>query len=132
MAIENMERSTKFSQLEHINGASYQVVYAGFQQENGIPITFQVNTRCECAGNGPCCNAIHTFVITMQALDDVNYKSSILAEVPSSVRDLEVQTFNHANSDDWMIVPWSEVVRFLQGEMDGFQLWSEVTPVPNP
>jgi hypothetical protein len=131
MAIEDMERSTKFTQLEHINGASYQVVYAGFQQVNGVSAIFQINTRCECAGNAQCCSSLHTFVITMEAMDDVNYESLILGEVPQSVSDLKVVTFDHTAQKDGMTVPWLQVVSFLQGNLDGFRLWSEVTPVPN-
>ena len=132
MAIEDMERSTKFNMLEHINGASYQVVYAGFQQENGVSIVLQVNTRCECANNAVCCSPTHTFVITMQAMDDANYQDSILSQVPSSVTKMEVQCLDHANSSVGMSVPWAEVLRFLQDNLDGFQLWSMVTPVPAP
>ena len=130
MAIEDMERSTKYNMLEHIDGASYQVVYAGFQQENGVPVTLQVNTRCECANNATCCSDVHTFVITMQALDDTNYQGLILGLVPSSVTWMEVQYYEHANKLSTMSVPWGEVMRFLQDNLDGFRLWSEVTPVP--
>ena len=132
MAIEDMERSTKFNQLEHINGASYQVVYVGFQHENGVPVTLQVQTRCECAGNGDCCSPTHTFVITMQAMDEATYEPLILERVPLTVRNLEVLTFDHTIPAGGALVPWLDVVSFLQGTLDGFRLWFEVTPVPNP
>jgi len=136
MAIEDMERSTKFSMLEHINGASYQVVYVGFQPEGGVPTTLQVNTRCECAGNAQCCNTMHTFVITMQAMDEVihsgNYSPAILNEIPSTLTEMEVQCFDHTNFLGKMTMPWSDVVSFFQGNLDAFRLWSEVTPSANP
>lgn len=128
MAIEDMERSTKFNMLEHINGSSYQVVYAGFKQENGVPTIFQLKVRCECAENAPCCNPMHTFVVTMQAMDDAYYEPLILSGVPSSVMNLEVQCFDHTIFSGRMTVPWQKVVRFLQDDLDGFRLWAEVTP----
>ena len=135
MSIEDMERSTKFNMLEHINGASYQVVYVGFQPENGIPTTLQVNTRCECAGNAQCCSPLHTLMITMQAMDDGIYEPLILSEVPSSVTEMEVQCFDHTNFSGSMTMPWSDVITFLQSDleghgMDGYRLWYEVTPEP--
>lgn len=132
MAIEDMERSTKFNQLEHINGASYQVVYVGFRPENGVPAILQVNARCECANNAQCCSPTHTFVITMQAMDDVYYEPLILNQVPSTVTKMEVQCFDHASPSGTMSVPWADVLTFLQGNLDGFQLWYKVTPVPVP
>jgi hypothetical protein len=132
MAIEDMERSTKFNQLEHINGAIYQVVYVGFQQENGVPTTLQVDTRCECGGEPQCCSPTHTFIITMQAMDDVTYEPLIMNVVPTSVRTLQVSTFDHATWTGGKTVPWPDVVSFLQGNLDGFRLWFEVTPAASP
>lgn len=136
MAIEDMERSTKFTMLEHINGASYQVVDVGFQPENGVPSTLQINTRCECAGNAECCNPMHTFVITMQAIDEVihNPKYGPLdpSVMPTSLTEMEVQCFDHTNFSGKMTMPWSDVVSFFQGYLDAFQLWAEVTPSANP
>jgi hypothetical protein len=136
MAIENMEMSNKFTMLEHINGASYQVVYVGFQPENGAPTTLQINTRCECAGNAECCNPMHTFVITMQAMDEVihnpTYGPLNTNVMPSSLTAMEVQCFDHTNFSGKMTMPWSDVVSFFQGSLDAFQLWSEVTPSANP
>ena len=63
MAIESMEMSTKFTMLEHLYGASYQVVDVGLQPENGVPTTLQIDVRCECARNAECCSSLHTFVV---------------------------------------------------------------------
>jgi hypothetical protein len=134
MAIEDMERSTKFTMLEHISGASYQVVYAGFQPGNDGSETFQVDVRCECAGNASCCSTLHTFVITMEAMDG-QYQDAIVAHVPATVTDMEVRCFDHTSMTGGMTAPWQDVVAFLQSDpqgsgLDGFGLWYEVTPIP--
>jgi hypothetical protein len=130
MAIEDMERSTKFNMLEHINGASYQVVYVGLEPNNDTPTTLQVDVRCECANNADCCSSTHTFVVIMEAMDGTTYESPIITAVPTSVRNLSVSTFEHTVSQHGMTVPWIDVVSFLQGNLDGYRLWYEVTPVP--
>jgi hypothetical protein len=133
-AIENMERSTKFHMLEHIGGASYQVVNVAFQSRNDGSQILQIDVRCECAGNASCCSTLHTFVITMEAMDN-EYQEAIIANVPVTVTDMEVRCFDHTNLTGGMTAPWSDVVTFLQTDLqgtglDGFRLWSEVTPAP--
>jgi hypothetical protein len=132
MSIEDMERLTKFNELEHINGASYQIVHVEFRPENGVPSIFQVDVRCECARNDQCCSSTQTFVVTMAAMDAVNYEQLLLNDVPASVRDLEVWCYDHASLDEVLSVPWVDVVSFLQDNLEGFKLWSKVTHVPGP
>jgi hypothetical protein len=135
MSIEQMEMSTKFNMLEHIYGASYQVVYVELLPENGVPATLRVHVRCECARDAECCSSLHTFVVAMQAMDNENYEQSFLTAVPTTVSIMEVSTFNHTDPQGKMIVPWSDVKTFLESELenpgfDGVRLWYEVTPQP--
>ena len=81
-AIEDMERSTKFTTLEHISGASYQVVDVAFHPGNNGSQILQIDVRCECAGNASCCSTLHTFVITMEAMDNDPKQEAIIGNVP--------------------------------------------------
>jgi hypothetical protein len=135
-AIEDMERSTKFTTLEHISGASYQVVNVAFQPRNDGSQIFQIDVRCECAGNAACCSTLHTFVITMEAMDKDPYQELIIERVPTPpVTDIEIRCFDHTTLTGGMTAPWLDVVTFLRSDpqgtgLDGFRLWSEVTPAP--
>jgi hypothetical protein len=136
MAIETMEITNKNNQLVHINGLGYQVTGVAFPQENNL-LVFRVQTRCECAENGPCCNPIQTFAATMGAMD-VNeaYQIDIIQRVQSvgAVNVMEVWCYDHATLTNKMSVPWPDVVSYLQdnANVSGFQLWAKVTPDPQP
>ena len=126
LAIEHMETSDKFHQLEHITGASYQVTRVEFPQENNVSTIFRVEARCECAANAQCCSPTRTFVVTLNAMDDLEFRERIIQLVPPTVRNLEVQTFDHGTPTNLMSVPWANVQSFLRNQISGFELASEV------
>jgi hypothetical protein len=71
----------------------------------------------------------------MEAMDNDPKQEAIIGNVPQTVSDMEVRCFDHTNLTGGMTAPWSDVVTFLRGDpqgadMDGFRLWSEVTPAP--
>jgi hypothetical protein len=124
MNIEGMEVNDKFNLMEHIKGPSYQVVRVRFPPDkNGIPI-FHVETRCECAEDGSCCNSNRTFVITLMAMDG-NNSETIISLVPSNVQNMEVYTYDHANPGKVISAPWPDVIGFLHDQVSGLQLAAE-------
>jgi hypothetical protein len=128
--IESLETSTKFSQLEHIHGASYQVTGVSFPVRRDGTLIFHVQTRCECAENAQCCSPTHTLVVTMMVMDDI--QGTLVTQIPPTVTVLEVWCYDHANLTEVMSVPWGDVKNFFLGYIDGFQLESKVTPAADP
>lgn len=124
--LENeIELSDKFQEVEHITGASYQVIDVSFPSNNDGTVVFHVSTRCECAANAQCCSSTRTFVMTLMAMDKSS-SETIISLVPQNAQTMEVWTYDHANQGNVMRVPWPEVIRFLHDEISGFQLASEV------
>lgn len=134
--IESKEFTTEFDRLEHIIGANYQVVNVSFPlNPNNGTLLFHVETRCECNLNSGCCSPTRTFIVTLMAMDEnpnqyVN--DPIITMVPQPVNYLEVWTYDHMERNDEIYVPWTEVQRFLRGEIKGFELASQVRQTPSP
>jgi hypothetical protein len=134
LAIERLETLDKFTELEHVTGASYQVTNVDFPLENGMPTVFQVATRCECARNAECCSPTRTFVVTLLAFNnamtyDPNFSNWIQQGVPVEVRNMSVRIFDHATETEVINVPWENVKIFLYqpDSFRGFELGARVT-----
>ena len=132
-ALEGLEDQTKFDRLEHITGASYQVVHVEFpRNETDGSFVFRVDTRCECALNARCCSPTRTFVVTLMAVGI--YQTEIMGQVQSAglVSIMEVWIYDHADLTDVVVVPWADVQSFLTGNIDGYQLAARVGQTPFP
>jgi hypothetical protein len=131
MAIEGMVTAEPLNELEHIAGPSYQIVSVDLLPTDKIPTTLQVNVRCECAENGPCCNSTRTFVATVMTFRKIYLSGDIQKVHPyESLNILEVWCYDHANLTGVVSVPWADLADFFQGNIDGFQLWSDVIQTP--
>lgn len=126
--IEMAEPVAKYSQLEHIQGATYQVTGVQVVPIDSVSAILRVSARCECAENGPCCNASHTFIVTLIAMEES--KEEWIGSVPGSVTVLEVWCFDHNNLTQTISLPWGDVIRFFDGSLDGFWLAARITPSP--
>jgi hypothetical protein len=131
-AMEYMEGKNKFSQFEHITGAGYQITYVEIREEDNVAAVFQVNVRCECTENDVCCSSVRTFLVILMAMDEPIYRENIISMVPQTVRNMEIQCFDHANQTDVITVPWADVQAFLRNNIDGYQLAAKVTAIPQP
>ncbi len=132
MAIEGMVTSEPLNELEHIAGPSYQVVSVDVLPTDRIPTTLQISVRCECAENGQCCNTARTFAATIVTLRNIYLSGNINEDKTpyATLNILEVWCFDHATRTGVVSVPWTDVVRFFQHDIDGFELWANVTQTP--
>lgn len=115
----------RMKQLETAIGARYQVVDVAFTGENNMAEVFKVFVQCECATTAPCCSPERMFTVTMRAME-VN-ATSILRDVPETVRHLSVVCRDHGEQFAVLSVGWEDVKGFLRGEINGLQFGSRVT-----
>jgi len=120
---------TKLDQLEDFMGANFIVFDAVFPQgKNNVVTLFQINARCECGTNRPCCTAERMFILTMKEL--FLNRSYVTSQVPTTVETMQVRCFDHGIQIALVSAAWKDVQSFLYGELNGLQFGSRVTITP--
>lgn len=90
--------------------------------ENKPPTTFRVDVHCECANNRPCCTPERAFVVTMWAMRE--RRDKISEQVPDSITELQVVSFDHSNQIGMVIASWQDVEDYITDKINGYQLGS--------
>jgi hypothetical protein len=127
-AIESAEVSSKFDQLEHTIGSTYQVTDVNLVPNDTTPSSLELVVDCTCALNTNCCTPNRAFAITMAAM--YAYQSDIEYQVPGTVNKLVVICLHDNSSVGSFSVSWYAVMNFLSDPANGYQLKSELTFVP--
>jgi hypothetical protein len=127
--IEALEASTKFDQLEHTIGATYQLIHIKFLPENNTATELQLDINCECmTPNSKCCTPQRTLVATIMAMN--SYPYNITADVPPSIDTLDIRCIQNNKVIGEMFAPWQDVKNFLNGTISGYQFGIKVTEIP--
>lgn len=137
LSIEEQETADKYNQLEHITGASYQITNVDLPPDTNMSPIFRIDVRCECTVNARCCSPTRTFVVTVKAIENRNFRDQILYITDSmTINILEVWISDHADLTYVISAPWQDVKNFIYASPDsigdGFLLASKVTAVPQP
>jgi hypothetical protein len=119
----------RLDDLEDTIGAGWKFLNVEFPPDkNNLMSVFQVDVRCQCAGNGQCCSRERGFIFTVLKMKP--YISSINQYVPLTVKYMNVVTYNHENQFQGMSADWEDVKNFLTSSMNGSSFGFQVTPVP--
>lgn len=111
--------------------ARYQVVEAGFPLEpDGSLAVFQVDVRCECAGTSACCAAERMFIELTTAMKAQMQR--IIRQVPGSVSTLRVDCYEHAARIGMIMAEWEDMLGYLRGSVNGFQLGARILKFDGP
>ena len=132
-ALEIVVNRTELDRLEHITGASYQVIHVEFPRNNGDgSLIFRIDTRCQCALNARCCSPTRTFAVSLMAIQV--FESDIVSRVQlvGLVNTLQVGAYDHTHLTDIFTVPWADLQSFYRGEINGYQLAAKVGQTPFP
>jgi hypothetical protein len=120
---------TKLDQLENFMGADFIVFDAAFPPgENNMLTLFQINARCECGTNRPCCTAERMFILTMREL--FLNRDYVMGQVPTTVQTMQLLCFDHGRLIATISAAWQDVQSFLYGNLNGLQFGSRITVVP--
>lgn len=123
--------SNYLDQLEDTIGVNYKFLDVQFPlDEQGMVTVFEVDIRCQCARNDRCCSRERGFILTMSRMKP--YIDGIVYEVPTTVEQLRVVTYDHVNPFPSVSADWQDVQNFLHGQMDGNQFGFHVTPASHP
>jgi hypothetical protein len=111
--------------------ARYQVLEAGFPADSdGSLSTFQVDVRCECAGTSACCTAERMFIVLTSAMRAEMQR--IIRQVPKTVASLRVDCHDHATRIGMIMVAWQDMLGYLRGTVNGFQLGARIVKFDGP
>jgi hypothetical protein len=89
-------------------------------------IALRVHVECECVYSS-CCTNERTFVQLIRAFV-ANQKtlSEIQAQMPVTVRDIQVVSFERMQEKGMIMVLWSDVLLYAAGQINGNQLGSRI------
>jgi hypothetical protein len=111
--------------------ARYQVLEAGFPADPAGALTvFQVLVRCECAGTSACCTSERMFIVLTAAMKMEMQK--IIRQVPDTVATLQVDCYDRSIRIGMLMVGWEDMVGYLRGSVNGFQLGARVVKFDAP
>jgi hypothetical protein len=86
--------------------------------------------RCECAGTSSCCIPERMFIVLTTAMKIEMQR--IIRQVPDTVSNLRVGCFEHANQIGIIIANWEDMVGYLRGSINGFQLGARIIKYDGP
>jgi hypothetical protein len=121
-----MNNITRLDELEQSIVGKYDVLAVGFPSDYYL----EIDMNCECTEGTACCDPRRIFFVTMQRM--FQSKDQVLAEVPSTVRTLDVVCFDHKFAFATVYVPWEKVRGFLQGVVSAAELNSSISPQVMP
>jgi hypothetical protein len=108
--------------------AKFNVLDVHFPAEpsSGQRLTMQIDVECEWILTDSC-TPEESFVRLMHGFD-ANDKviKKVAAEVPATVKSLEVSTFNHRVKDGTITVNWGDVLDFATGKITGNELGARI------
>lgn len=111
--------------------ARYQALDVSFPAgADGIPNTFRIDVRCECAGASLCCTPERMFVALTAAMR-VN-AAKIMRQVPPAVISLQAACFDRTTQIGMMIASWDDVAAYFSGAINGFQLGARLVKLAGP
>jgi hypothetical protein len=130
--------AVNLDELEDSIGADFVITDVQFPAlADKVSVAFQISARCECASTSSCCTPEHMFILTIRRLylaiqqnqpyqvyQDSYYINK--GQVPTPVQELWVECYDHQNKMARMVAPWSAVLSFMHGEINGRQLGQQV------
>jgi hypothetical protein len=89
-------------------------------------VALRVHVECECVYSS-CCTNERTFVQLIRAIV-ANQKtiSQIQAQMPATLRDIHVVSFEQMQEKGIIMVLWSDVLLYAAGQINGNQLGSRI------
>jgi hypothetical protein len=130
--------AVNLDQLEDSIGADLTITGVDFPfLADKVSRAFLIQARCECAVSSDCCSPQHMFVLTVRRLYLAIQKSQqyqpypetsylTTAVVPAPIQELQVECYDHQVKIATMIAPWSAVLDFYHGQINGYQLGQQV------
>jgi len=111
----------KFDALEENLVGKYDVMGVAFPNDNYY---LQVDMNCECASGSNCCVPEHMLSLALEKMS--KSRDQIIAEVPGTVKYLDVVCHDHKFAFAAMYAPWDTVKSFLLGQIQASDLSSSV------
>ena len=112
----------RLDQLEESLVGKYDVIGVDFPYGT----YFQVNMNCQCAEGSKCCDPRRMFYVAVLRMSQA--KDQILADVPSTVQNLDVVCYDHNFAFSVVIAPWDKVREFLNGTISAADLSASISP----
>lgn len=89
-------------------------------------VTVRVQVECECVYSS-CCSTERTFVQAVRAfVRNERTVNEIKAQIPVTIRDLQVVALDHMQQKGTILVQWSDVLLYAGGQINGNQLGSRI------
>ena len=117
----------KFDALEESLVGKYEVIGVAFPavESTNDSYYFEVDMNCECASGSNCCVPERMLSLSLEKMSRA--RDQIIAEVPGSVKYLDVVCHDHKLAFMAMYIPWDTVKSFLLGQISASDLSSAVT-----
>lgn len=127
--------SANLDQLEDSIGADFIITGVDFPYlADKASMAFRIRARCECAISSSCCTPEHMFVLTIRRLylamqsfqpyQEYSYLNR--GQVPAPIQQLQVDCYDRNEKMATMVAPWADVLSFMQGQINGYQLGQKV------